>query len=223
MNFLALLVSSTVQFATPVAACSVPPQIYVAVLLDDSAVQTRTDLTLAQLNAMRQQAGGVDRHPTLGFYGHRFGYTVQVDIAHAEGSPCVGSVKVGVHMVLSQRVIEIAKDLTDNPCLFAIAQAHYLRHAAADNQVFADYARMVGPALRATQLLPSLDDYTVSALRKADIEKLVHSTVDATLVPYDAARRTAQLAVDTKAEAVKMVSGCTSSPAPHDTAPKGHS
>lgn len=222
MDFLALLVSSTVQFATPVAACSVPPQVYVAVLMDDAAVQTRTDFTRAQLDAMRQQTGGVDRHPTLGFYGHRFGYTVQIDMEHAEGSPCVGSVKVGVHVVLSQRVIEIAKDLSANPCLLAIAQAHYLRHAAADNQVFAEYARMIGPALRATQLLPNLDDYTVRTLQKADIEKLVHSSVDATLVPYDAARHTAQLAVDSKAEAVKMVSGCTS-PAPPDTSPKGHS
>jgi hypothetical protein len=222
MDFLALLVSSAVQVATPVAACVVPPQVYVAVLMDDSAVQTRTDFTLAQLDAMRQETGGVDRHPTFGFYGHRFGYTVQIDIEHAEGSACVGSVKVGVHMVLSQRVIEIAKDLTQNPCLFAIAQAHYLRHAAADNQVFAEYARMIGPALRATQLLPSQADYTVSSLQKADIEKLVRSSVDATLVPYDAARRTAQLSVDTTAEAVKMISGCTSS-APPDTSPKGHS
>lgn len=222
MDFLALLVASKVQFATPVAACSVPPQVYVAVVMDDSAVQTRTDLTLAQLNAMRQQSGGTDRHPTLGFYGHRFGYSVQIDIQHPEGNPCVGMVNIGVHLVLSQRVVEIAKDLTANPCLFAIAQAHYLRHAAADNQVFADYARMIGPALRATQLLPSLDDYTVSSLQKADIEKLVRSSVDATLVPYDAARRTAQLAVDTKAEAVKMIGGCAS-PAPPDMLPKNHS
>lgn len=222
MDFLALLVSSTVQFATPVAACAVPPQVYVAVLMDDAAVQTRTDFTLAQLDAMRQQAGGVDRHPTLGFYGHRFGYTVQIDIDHAEGSPCVGSVKVGVHMVLSQRVIEIAKDVAANPCLFAIAQAHYLRHAAADNQVFAEYARMIGPALRATQLLPSQDDYTVSTVSQASIEKLVRGSIDATLVPYDTARHTAQLAVDTKAEAVKMISGCTSH-APPDTPPRGHS
>ncbi len=223
MDFLALLMTSTLKFATPVAACSVPPQIYVAVLMDDSAVQTRTDLTLAQLNAMRQQSGGVDRHPTLGFYGHRFGYTVQIDIDHPEGTACVGTVRVGVHMVLSQRVIEIAKDLTANPCLFAIAQAHYQRHAAADNQVFADYQRMIGPTLRATQLLPALDDYTVSSLQKADIEKLVRSSVDATLVSYETARRAAQLAVDTKDEAVKMASGCTSSPMPPETSPKGHS
>jgi hypothetical protein len=55
--------------------------------------------------------GWCDRHPTLGFYGHRFGYTVQIDLEHAAGSACVKSVQIGVKMALTQRVMEIGKDL----------------------------------------------------------------------------------------------------------------
>jgi hypothetical protein len=106
-----LLILSAVLAAAPVAACSIPPPVYVAVLLDDEPVQTRTDFNLAQIEAMRQQTGGVDRHPTLGFYGHRFGYTVQIDLEHAAGSACVKSVQIGVKMALTQRVMEIGKDL----------------------------------------------------------------------------------------------------------------
>jgi hypothetical protein len=217
MDLLGWLVASTVLTAAPGAACPTPPPVYVAVLLDDAKVQTRTDFTLAQIEAMRQQTGGVDRHPTLGFYGHRFGYTVQIDLDHPAGTPCVQSVKVGVHMVLTQRVIEIGKDLAANPCLYAIAAAHYERHAAADDLVFGEYAKMIAPALRATNLVPTLDDYTFDKLDKAQIEALVHASIDASLVPYDAARRAAQVAVDSKAEAQKMTSGCTA-----PTAHNGH-
>ena len=106
-----MLILSAVLSAAPVAACSIPPPGDVAVVLDDEPVQTRTDFNLAQIEAMRQQTGGVDRHPTLGFYGHRFGYTVQIDLEHAAGSACVKSVQIGVKMALTQRVMEIGKDL----------------------------------------------------------------------------------------------------------------
>jgi hypothetical protein len=204
-----LLFLSAAISAAPVAECPTPPPVYVAVLLDDAAVQTRTDFNLAQIEAMRQQTGGVDRHPTLGFYGHRFGYTVKVELDHAADNPCVKSVQVGVRMVLSQRVIEIGQELTRNPCLYSIAEAHYKRHAAADDLVFGEYAKLVAPTLRAAQLLPHEDDYVLDKLDTGQIEKLVDATIDASLVPYDDARRAAQSAVDSKTEALKMTTGCT--------------
>jgi hypothetical protein len=210
MSFLA-----SILVAAPTAACPTPPPVLVAVLMDDSTVATRTDFSLAQIAAMRQQTGGVDRHPNLGFYGHRFGYTVKVNFDHTAGAPCVNSVQVNVDIILSQRVIEIGRELTRDPCLFAIAEAHYQRHAAADDLVFGEYAHMIAPALRATQLVPNQSDYAASKLDVTKIEQLVHASIDASLVPYDAARRNAQLAVDSKNEAQKMTTGCTA-PAPRD-------
>ena len=49
---------SSILVAVPAAACPTPPPVLVAVLMDDSAVATRTDFSLAQLAAMRQQTGG---------------------------------------------------------------------------------------------------------------------------------------------------------------------
>jgi hypothetical protein len=215
MDLLGLLLFSTVGVAAPAAACPAPPPVYVAVLLDDAAVETRTDFSLAQIEAMRQQTGGTERHPTLGFYGHRFGYTVKVALEPAtDNSPCAKSVMVSVHMVLSQRIIEIGRELANNPCLFAIAAAHYQLHATVDDGVFNEYAHLVTPALHAVPLVPQQDDYAADKLDTTQIEQLVHASIDASLVPYDAARRAAQLAVDSKTEAQKMTTGCTA-PAPH--------
>ncbi len=208
-------VLSSILVAVPAAACPTPPPVLVAVLMDDSAVATRTDFSLAQLSAMRQQTGGVDRHPNLGFYGHRFGYTVKVKLDHTAGAPCINSVQVDVHMILSQRVIEIGRELTRDPCLFAIAAAHYQRHAAADDVVFGEYAKMIAPALRAAELVPDQKDYAAGKLDTTKIDQLVHASIDASLVTYDAARRVAQRAVDSKTEAQKMTTGCTA-PAPRD-------
>lgn len=208
-------VLSGILVAAPAAVCPVPPPVLVAVLMDDSAVATRTDFSLAQLGAMRQQTGGIDRHPNLGFYGHRFGYTVKVDLDHAAGELCINSVHVEVHMILSQRVIEIGRELTKDPCLFAVAAAHYQRHAAADDVVFGEYARMIAPALRAAELLPNQKDYAAGKLDTGKIDQLVHASIDASLVPYDAARQAAQRSVDSTTEAQKMTTGCTM-PTPRD-------
>ncbi len=214
---LGLLLLANSLIALPVGACPVPPPVYVAVILDDAAVATRTDFSLAQIEAMRQKTGGVDRHPTLGFYGHRFGYTVQVDLARAaDDGPCAASVQVSVHMVLSERVIEIGRELANDPCRFAIAEAHYHRHAAADDAVFAQYAHTIEPALRAAQLVPDQDDYAFDRLDRKQIERLVDASIDTSLVPYDAARQAAQAAVDNKNEALKMTTGC-SAQTPHDS------
>jgi hypothetical protein len=202
--------------ASPAAACPGPPPVYVAVLIDDAAVQTRTDFTLAQIESMRRQVGGPDRHPNLGFYGHRFGYTVDVEPVTLAGGTCVESVKVTVKMALSQRVIEIGKDLLKDPCLFAIAQAHYQRHAAADDVVFSQYMKTIEPTLHAAQLLPPGHDYTIDALDPKAIEARVHVAIDASLVPYDTARSAAQRGVDTRNEAEKMTSGCPSAPSPEN-------
>jgi hypothetical protein len=215
MDLLGLLLTSAIRVAVPAIVCPAPPPVYVAVLLDASAVETRTDFTEAQIEAMREQTGGIERHPTLGFYGHRFGYTVNVDLVRAAPEPCAKSVNVSIHMVLSQRVIEIGRELSTNPCLFAVAKAHYERHAIADDQVLRQYAQGLTPALQATQLLPRLDDYAADKLETAQIDQLVHAAIDATLVQYDAARHAAQTAVDSKTEAQKMTSGCTA-PAPRD-------
>ena len=211
MNSLLLLVSMLTTSA-PAGVCPAPP-VYVAVLMDDSAVAIRTDFTLAQIEAMRRQVGGIDRHPNLGFYGHRFGYTVDVNPIQAAGQNCVGSIQVKVHMVLSQRVIELGSDLQSNPCLFAVAEEHYRRHALADDRVFADYAHAIAPALDSAKLLPQQQDYPMGSIDPKQVEQRVRSTIDATLLTYQSARAAAQRSVDNKAEAAKMVKGCPPPPA----------
>lgn len=204
-----LLLGSILAAGAPATACPAPPPVYVAVLMDVAAVATRTDFTLAQIEAMRQRAGGVDRHPTLGFYGHRFGYTVEVKPVRADDNNCVGSVQVSVHVVLSDRVIEIGRDLLDNPCLYGVAEAHYRRHASADDLMLRQYAQAIAPAVKAAQLVPPQPDFAIDKVDRHAIEQLVRSTIDATLVPYDAARKAAQASVDTRTEAVKMATTCT--------------
>ena len=209
-----LLLGSILSAGAP--ACPGPPPVYVAVLIDDAAVQTRTDFSLAQIEAMRRQVGGPDKHPNLGFYGHRFGYTVDVQPATLAGGNCVESIKVTVKMALSQRVIEIGKDLLKDPCLFSIAQAHYQRHAAADDAVFVQYMKTIEPTLRSAQLLPPGSSYTADTLDPKAIEARVRGAIDASLEPYDAARSAAQRGVDTKGEAEKMTTGCPASSAPEN-------
>lgn len=210
-----LLLGSIVAAGLSAGPCQSPPPVLVAVLMDVSAVATRTDFTLAQIEAMRKQAGGIDRHPTLGFYGHRFGYTVEVKPVRSGDSACVGVVQVSVHMALSERVIEIGKDLTNNSCRYSVAEAHYRRHADADDQMAKQYSQAIVPALQATPLLPSQKDYAFDAINPQQIEQSVRTAIDATLVPYDAARAAAQIGVDTKNEAVKMATNCAL-PMPHD-------
>jgi hypothetical protein len=206
-----LALASMLTTGTPAAACPTPPQTYVAVLMDESAVAIRTDFTLAQIAAMRRQVGGVDQHPNLGFYGHRFGYSVEVEPIAGAGKACVVSVRVRVHMVLSQRVIELGRDLLDSPCLLAVAEAHYRRHATADDRAFGQYAKAISPALSAAELLPQATDYAFDTFDPKPVEQRVRATIDTTLEAYKKLRQTAQNSVDSKSEAAKMVSGCAPS------------
>jgi hypothetical protein len=207
-----LLLGSILAASVSTPACVAHPPVLVGVLMDVSAVAVRTDFSLAQIEAMRKRTSGTDRHPTLGFYGHRFGYTVEVEPMHADNSPCVSSVQVRVHIVLSERVIEIGKDLATNPCLYSVAEAHYRRHADADDRAASQYSQTIALVLRTSQLLPDQDDYAFDKVEPRQIEQLVRTAIDATLVPYDATRVAAQISVDTKTEAVKMATSCSAPP-----------
>lgn len=132
MSFFAIATS------VPVAEtgdCSGHSPVTLEVAVRQAPLSVRTDFTLADLSRMAVQLSRRPPHPVLGFYIGTVGYAqprVEVDTVPLGRDPrACQCVRVQAELVVTDRRIEIGRDLPGGPCRFRAALAHYRRHADA--------------------------------------------------------------------------------------------
>jgi hypothetical protein len=193
----------------PAYACSGPTRVMFEVTASHAPVDTLTDLTLAQISEMADRTGRIGKHPPLGFYIGQLSYIVSAQHEADSQTGCFDRVVVTVTFILTDRHIELAKELLTRPCLFSVALDHYRRHAAADDAVLTGFTETLAATLQRIPLPPVGQD---PALREEDRHKIklaVKSAIDSGLDALGAARADARGAVDTMEEVRKLSEACT--------------
>ncbi len=153
-------------------------------------------------------APGNHRHDPLGFYRNAVGYRLAVNVRKAHGGGCPTAV-VDAQIVETQRDIQIASDLLNDPCLMRIAVQHYRRHAEAADQALQNMSQ---------DLLLTLRDNALGIMRVKDgsaplqarIKAELGSVLGAAVAAFSSSVPAIRDAVDAQSDFKKLITGCGS-------------
>lgn len=187
---------TSLSLTMPVSACPEPTTVAFDVIALHGTVYEATDYTLAQINEMAHRTDRSGKHAPLGFYSSDFGYTISEPV------------HLAVTLMLSDRRIQIGKDLLAEPCLYALAREHYRRHAAADDVALSESTPAVEKSLQQVSLPRLQHDATRAGADREKLQVAVRVAVDQTLAQLEAQRANAREAVDTPEEVKKLSGTC---------------
>jgi hypothetical protein len=190
------------------AACPRPPPVKALVMAGMDPLSVSTDFSLAKLRELAKQANRAAAHPAYGFYLGAVADAIEVDIGNDAHDACLGPIDIRVTLKLTHRRIEVAQELRDDPCKFAIVVAHYQRHAEADEAVFERYIVRVTATLSHTPTAAFVTDPVAGSTRK-QIALAVQSIIEPVLTAMEADRASVGKTVDTPAEVNRLESVCT--------------
>ena len=111
-------------FLTPAAACAGASQMLFEVVGGHEPVALKTDFSVTQIESRERWMGSGGKHKAVGFYLANVGYAIEVDIRNAKNEPCKGPVLITVFIGLTDRVIQIGRELEKSSCLFSAAATH---------------------------------------------------------------------------------------------------
>ncbi|MDQ2763049.1 MAG: hypothetical protein M3Y22_06025 [Pseudomonadota bacterium] len=194
--------------AIAAAACPKPPPIKALVTASEESLSVATDFHLPELRKLAQQAGRAAAHPPYGFYLGSVAYTIVVDIDNEAHDVCLGPIDIRLTMQLTNRRIEVAQELKDDPCKFTKVVTHYHHHADADQAIFERYVRLVTATLSHTPATAFVADLAAASVGER-IARTVQSIIEPVLASMDTDRISARKAVDTAAEVSRLESVCT--------------
>jgi hypothetical protein len=162
--------------------CKLPQELTITVAAIHKPAPVRNDLNLAQIEELQRNAGADTSHRAPGIYRSSFGYTVDV---YPIGTPCAASVGVTVRLSLSDREIQIARDLARDDCVTHAALAYYARRAEADDAALSKFAARLKSVLQPVGILAPDANLTPADTLQNDIEARVRAIVDEELPWYD--------------------------------------
>jgi hypothetical protein len=116
----------------------------------------------------------------VGFYSGRFFYELALNVEADTNVPCRSYLRVDVQTHLTDRLIEIGRDIDRSSCQFRKAEQHYRLKAKADETVFVRYSSKIADRLR-DFVIPQINDGRLAA------EGFDHSgaiRISITPVPY---------------------------------------
>ncbi len=199
---------TSLSLTMPVSACPEPTTVAFDVIALHGTVYEATDYTLAQINEMAHRTDRSGKHAPLGFYSSDFGYTISVNVSAIAETACSEPVHLAVTLMVSDRRIQIGKDLLAEPCLYALAREHCRRHAAADDVALSESTPAVEKSLQQVSLPRLQHDATRAGADREKLQVAVRVAVDQTLAQLEAQRANAREAVDTPEEVKKLSGTC---------------
>lgn len=173
-TLIATFAIAVTAIASPGESCRLSAPL-VEMQVDPPAIAT--DLTLVQIEALHAQMGDAPHKP-LGAYLSSFRSDVQI-VGPTPAADCQPSKFVRVNFKLTNRRIEIAREIASSDCLFNAVQTHYERHAKAEVAAFEQLIEQVGQNLRTPEVLDTLRDTATATSKIGDVvKKAIAPTID---------------------------------------------
>ena len=196
MQTLALV--ALLPIGTAAGSCSELPTLLLEVQAKHKGVAVATDLSLAEIRDLWRRSGSPGIYEPFGFYTGGFTSAVRVDVP--DPGACPAQVRIIVSMLLTNRQIEIGRELLANPCLYTAAVAHYRLLAATDDTLFSAFS-----ARMRVSIPNELRVHTAGALPtgiegRSRIEETIKSALDSGYKSYQANLAVARDQVDAPGE-----------------------
>lgn len=171
-------------------------------------IDVAMNFTLSEIIHLAAQTGWRGNHRPLGFSTATTGYKVVVEADLASERHCLEPIKVSVSVMLTDRHIEIAKDLSQDPNCLSLARHHYILQAASNDAVLTQFAEGLAPILSRLTLPNLQHDGALPGEDRGHIEQVVRATIDRVWPSFQAALRTAPNGVDTEDEVANLTQTC---------------
>lgn len=205
------LLSVVLAAGTPADGCSEPSRVAWDVAALHEVVAEDASLSLADIQEAARQRGMSAPHPVLSFYVGGLAYDT---VVHADkrispdASTCGTLTTVTVRLALSHRLIDVARDLQQDPCAYEAALQHHRKHATADDALLSFYVTRLRREL--ADIWPKIEGMADQAGKADDrgilaaIEPMVERSLN-----YEQDRKKASAAVDSRKEAERLATACS--------------
>jgi hypothetical protein len=172
-----------------------PPTLEVDASSDE--VREVFDTTEAEIRRIAAARGLQPHWPGLGAYAAELRYVANIkEEAEAErGSYCAIPTAVHLVIVLKRRVIHLARELQENPCLSEAVRQHAWRHARADEDALKQLPPLTEQLREALARLPPVRGETELAAKSA-ATTAVRATIGDFLDRLDDTRAKLNLTID---------------------------
>lgn len=171
-------------------------------------IDVAMNFTLSEIMHLAAHTGWCGNHSPLGFSTAKTGNKVVVEADLASERHCLEPIKVSVSVMLTDRHIEIAKDLSQDPNCLSLARHHYILHAASNDAVLTQFAEGLAPVLSRLTLPNLQHDGALPGEDRGHIEQVVRAAIDRVWPSFQAALRTAPNGVDTEDEVANLTQTC---------------
>lgn len=194
---------------THLAACKRKPNLLVVIVAAHEPVDVGTDLSLGELGQLASRIGLRGKQKLFGFYFSQFGYAVSVDISEPILGDCKQTIRIRVDMVLTERRIEIGREVREHACLFPLILEHYSRYAAFDDDVVTRFVEWAKVAISTRPMLPLQGNARSIEKDRKRIRDFAEAIVEQGLPAFRAERNSAAEVVDTQSELQRLEEGCS--------------
>ncbi len=195
---------------TPVAICPAPAKAAFSIEALHEPVDVAMDFTLPEIIQLAEQTGWTGNHTPLGFSIAKTGFRVIIEVDGANETTCSEPIKVSVLVMLTNRRIEIAKDLVRDPRCLSVARHHYTLHAASNDAVLTQFAEDLSPVL-SRQILPNLQHDPAHADEDRErIGQRVRTAIDQIWPSLSVGMRAASTGLDSLDEIAGLTQACQS-------------
>jgi hypothetical protein len=142
VSFLSMAVISAFISHALAGSCDKTPAPQIEIELSRSEIQEADDITVADIERLAQSTGKRPSWPGLGASSADIAYGAEVSEEAAkvrDGSYCATPAYVHIVIALKNRVIHLARELKDKPCLERIQRERLLKLARADEQALDEF------------------------------------------------------------------------------------
>lgn len=205
-----LVVAATLMMASQAAAAPCPGQSAPVVEVDvqEAPVTMYGELSLLELQAMSAQIRYAPAHPVLGFYTGTVGYALRgMDVQEVpsgiNGKSCP-RLTIQADLVVVDRRVAVANDLSVSPCRLKAAVKHYRHHATAASLALHRFAAEL-PAKLGSEIEQHVQDGLDAS---QGLRRYVESLLDHAVESFSASLAHVQASVDTPGEVQSLLAPC---------------
>lgn len=194
----------------PATACPAPAKAAFSIEALHEPVDVAMDFTLAEIIRLAEQTGWTGNYIPLGFSIAKTGYRVILEVNGRDEEDCSEPVKASVLVMLTDRRIEIAKDLKGDPNCLSTARHHYILHAASDDAVLTQFAEELSPVLSPLTLPNLQHNAKLADEDRVQLEGVIRAAIDRVWPSLPVAMRAASKGVDSPDAVAALVHACQS-------------
>ena len=194
------------------AMCAQPPATEVHVVGHVEEVAVDSQISLGQLREMSAASSRRGKHSPFGFYFSAVVDAVTVHIRNDQQNVCSGPVIINVTLTLTQRLIEIGRELKNGNCQFGTFVQHYRHHAEADAEIFHAYVGKINKTLQDAPLPMMVGQLGAPGVGNENIARMIRAIMNPVLDDMTVAQTKAPDAVDSPAEIQELTNACAGKP-----------